>query len=141
MKKFLIGLGCGLLALLAIPLIACGKSTAPDYKRFDSFSKYKNFDKNVVAIDVRWDACGYFDEFTVTDTEQVNEIVTLFKNATMKKCEGLPDGANGGVSFVYGDGTKVGAGMYIIYDNGTYYHYENGAISDYISNLRDNRAN
>ena len=141
MRKFYVGLICGLLALFAIPLIACSKSSAPEFKEFISFSQYKNFDENVVAIDVQWDAGGYWDEFTVTDTEQVNEIVNLFKNTTMKKLDGPRLGDNHGIDFVYSDGTKKSVSLFTIRENGAYYFYQNSSIRNFISQLRDNRAN
>lgn len=128
MKKLFVGILLSLLTVSAVLAVGCAKSVAPDYKRFDSFAPYKNFDEGVVAIDVQWDLGGSWDEFTVTDAEQVNQIVNLFKNTIMKKGEGPAGGDCHGVDFVYGDGTKVGVSLFTIVESGQYYYYTSSEV-------------
>lgn len=141
MKKFIVGLLSILAIGVTVPLFACSKSSAPEYKKFNSFAEYKNFDQCVVAIDVQWDVGGRYDEFTVTDTEQINDIIDLFNGTTMIKKEGLRAGDNHGIEFVYGDGTTKGVSLFTVSENGAYYYYQDLAIRDYISQLRSGTNN
>ena len=150
-KKFLIGL-LAVLSLIIMPnLVACGNMSenenpdnvpenieAPANREFYSFSKYKNFYDGVVAIEVKWDIHGSFGEFTIDDSEQVNHLTNLYNNTTLKNIgKEPPAGDNGYIEFVYGDGKKISAGLFIIYDSetGHYYSYPDRTIHDYIKQV------
>ncbi|MCM1437853.1 MAG: hypothetical protein NC131_01395 [Roseburia sp.] len=127
MKK-IIGVISLLFIGLTVSLFGCSKSASPEFKKFDSFAKYKNFDEGVVAVDVSWDLGGKADIFTVTDTEQVNEIVGLFSNTIMEKGKGIAIGDNHVVKFVYGDGSKVPVNLLYINEGNDYYFYTNSDV-------------
>lgn len=120
-KKVLITLSLILVLVLGVfCLSGCSKEMG-----FLDFSKYSDFDENVTEIKVSWDINDNSAfEFTITDGQKIDEIVSELVDNTRFVLAEKSDGNHSNIIFVCEGGKETKLSLAGITDGNKYYKYK-----------------
>lgn len=104
--------------------------------KLDSLSKYKNFNENIVRIEVSWGSCGQESiYFTIDDSADVDKIVQFYLDTEFKCDYNMLNGSHSSIKFIYKNGDSKQVDLTQIYDGGRAYNYTDHSVHNLIEEI------
>ena len=123
-----------------LSLCGCIESL-PSNVKFLEFPQFEQFNESISVIEVTWDVNESEPvRFSITEAEDIKNIIAMYKEATFVKVDTLNDGNHSSIKLIDGDGNNILIPLSNIkYGNkNQYYKYPDNSIYDYIKQVGQN---